>query len=132
MAEFNESDFEGMFDFFILSGLSDGPRSISEIQQRVQWAERLLYVAAKRKGMRVLDSLSEALKSLQGNGSIKLESLGEQTGAETIYAITDAGQYWLEQERVRLTSIASQFIEDSELDTSFRKFLDRRNPLWPN
>ena len=101
MAKFNANDFEGATDFFILSGFSDGPRSLSEIQQRVNWAERLLYLAAKRKGKRGLGSLSEALERLQSDGYLRHERLGEQPGAEIIYSLTDAGERRLEQERAR-------------------------------
>jgi DNA-binding PadR family transcriptional regulator len=130
MAEFDANDFEGTLDFFILSAFGDGPRSLSEIQRRAKWAERLLYLAATRKGKRGPDSLSEALGRLQREGCIKFERLGQQSGADIIYSLTDAGEHRLEQERARRHVIVSEFVEDSELDSSFRKFLDSKSPLW--
>lgn len=130
MAEFDTNDFKSTFDFFILSGFNDGPRSLSEIEQRMQWAERLLYLAAKRRAKQGFGSLLEALARLEGEGCLKQERLGEQPGAEIIYSLTDTGEHRLEQERARRKSIVSQFVEDAELDTSFRKFLDRHGPLW--
>lgn len=104
---------------------------MSEIQQRVSWAERLLYLAAIRKGKLGLDSLPEALERLQSEGCLKLARLSEQPDAEIIYSLTGAGERRLEQERARQESIVSQFVEDSELDASFRTFLDRKDPFWP-
>jgi DNA-binding PadR family transcriptional regulator len=131
MAEFNANDFEDTLDFFILTGFSDGPRSVAEIQQRVQWAERLLYFAAVRQGKRGAGSLSQALERLQVEGCLKLERLGGQPGAEIVYFLTDAGEHRLEQERARRRLMVLQFVEDAELDGSFRRFLDLEGPLWP-
>lgn len=130
MAEFNTNDFEGTLDFFILSGFGDGPRSMSEIQQRLEWAERLLYLAAKRKGHRGPGALPEAVERLRSKGCLKLEGLIRQPDAEIICSLTDTGARRLEQERARRKLIVAQFVEDSDLDTSFRRFLDRQSPFW--
>lgn len=130
MAGFDANDFERALDFFILSGFSDGPRSLPEIQQRVQWEERLLYVAAKRKGMQGLSPLPEALARLQSEGFLKGDRSGEQPSTETIYSLTDAGKYRLEQERARRRLMVSQFVEDEDLESSFRRFLDRGEGRW--
>jgi DNA-binding PadR family transcriptional regulator len=132
MADVNANDFEGTLDFFILSGFSDGPRRMSEIQQRIKWAERLLYLAAARTGKRGHDSLFEALKRLQSEGCLKLVRRSEQPGTEKIYSLSDLGEHRLEQERARRKLAVSQFIEDADLDASFRRFLDRKGPLWPS
>jgi DNA-binding PadR family transcriptional regulator len=132
MSEFNANDFEEALDFFILSGFSDGPRSLLEIQQRVKWAEGLLVLAAARKWTRSLGSLTTALERLQHEGWLKPERLGEQPGPEIIYSLTDAGDLQLEQERARRHLIVSQFVEDGELDGSFRRFLNSNGPLGPN
>ena len=125
MAEFNAGDLEGMLDFFILSGFSDGPQSLLEIQKRVNWAEGLLLLTADRKGMGSLNSVTSTLERLQREGWRKLQ----RTSLEITYSLTESGEQRLEQERARRHFIASQFVEDSELDSSFRKFLNRHNPL---
>ena len=131
MTDFNARDFEGMRDFFILSGFSDGPRSLVEVQQREKWAERLLVVAAARRGTQSFDSLATALERLQREGWLKSERSGEQPSPEITYSLTEAGEQRLEQERERRHLMVSQFVEDSELDASFRRFLDREGPFGP-
>ncbi len=91
MSEFNAGDFEDTLDFHSY-WFSDGPRSLPEIQQRVRWAERLLYLAATRKGKRGLDSLPEALERLKIEGCLEGERLDPQPGMEIIYSLTDAGE----------------------------------------
>lgn len=132
MAKFDANDFESTFEFFLLSGLHDGPKSFSEIERRLQWAERLLYVAARRKGQPGFGSLLEVLARLEREECLKCVPRKEQPGAEMIYSLTDTGKHRLEQERARQKSRVSQFIEEAELDTSFRKFLDHNGPLWPS
>jgi DNA-binding PadR family transcriptional regulator len=128
----NDNDFEGTLDFFLLSGLSDGPRSLSEIEQRIKWAQRLLYLAAKRKGKRPPDSLPGALERLQSEGFLNIERLVERPDTGIIYSLTEVGKHRVEQERTRRRLMVSQFVEDSELDGSFQKFLDRQGPVWPS
>jgi hypothetical protein len=89
MAEFNTNDFEGTLDFFILSRFGDGPRSVSEIQRCIGWAEKLLYLAAERKGHRGPDALPEAIERLHSEGCLKLDQLGGLPDAEIIYSLTD-------------------------------------------
>jgi DNA-binding PadR family transcriptional regulator len=132
MAEFNANDFEGTLDFFILSGFSDAPRSLSDIRQRVRWAERLLYLAATQTGKRGHGSLLDALVRLQREGCLKRERRAEQPDTEIIYSLTDAGERRLEQERARRKLVVLQFVEDADLDASFGRFLDRTGPLWPS
>lgn len=131
MAEFDANDFESTFAFFLLSGLQEGPKSFSEIERRLQWAERLLYVAARRKGQQGITSLLEVLARLAREECLERERCKEQPGAEIVYSLTDAGKHRLEQERARRKTMASQFIEEAELDTSFRTFLDHHGPLGP-
>ena len=128
MSESDANNFEGTLDFFILSGFRDGPRSLLEVQQRVQWAERLLQVAAAKKGRPTFSSLSTALERLQREGWITCE----RHPAESIYSLTEAGEHRLERERARRHSIVSEFVEDSKLDGSFQRFLDQSGPFRPD
>ncbi len=132
MAQFNADDFERPLAFFILSGFSNGPRSVSEIQQHVNGVERLLDWAAARKGKLRLGSLPAALERLLHEGWLRLVRLDEPPGPEAIYMLTDAGEQRLEQERARLHSIVAQFVENGEPDGSFRTFLNSQSPLWSN
>jgi DNA-binding PadR family transcriptional regulator len=88
MADFRPGDFEGTFEFFILSGFSDGPRSLPEIQQRLRWAERLLYVAARNKGQQGHRSLLELLDRLQKEGLLRVERGCAEQGAGEVYSLT--------------------------------------------
>lgn len=132
MTEPDANNFESTLDFFILSGFRDGPRSLLEVRQRVQWAERLLQVAAAKKGRPTFSSLCTALERLQREGGVKCERSGERHPAESVYSLTEAGQHRLEQERARQHSIVSEFVEDSELDGSFQRFLDQSGPFRPD
>jgi DNA-binding PadR family transcriptional regulator len=132
MTEFNSSDFDGAFEFLLLSEFREGPRSVSEIQRCCKRAEWLLGLAAARKGKRGIGSLPTALERLQREGWLRLELPEEQAGAEIIYSLTKAGEQRLEQGRAHRNWIVSQFVENSELDQSFRRFLDRQGPLWPS
>jgi hypothetical protein len=86
MAEFNDDHFEGMFEFFILNGFNDGPRSVRDIQARVKGIERLLDVAAARKGWRGVGSLPVTLENLRREGLLKLE----MSGSQEVYSLTEA------------------------------------------
>lgn len=132
MTEFNANDFEGAFEFLLLNGFSEGPRSVSEIQRCCQRAEWLLNSAAARKGKREVGSLPIALQKLQREGWLRRECPSEQASAEITYALTETGRQRLEQERTHRHGRVSQFIESSELDQSFRRFLDRQGPFWPS
>jgi DNA-binding PadR family transcriptional regulator len=128
MADFRPGDFEGTFEFFILSGFSDGPRSLPEIQQRLRWAERLLYVAARNKGQQGHRSLLELLDRLQKEGLLRVERGCAEQGAGEVYSLTDSGAHRLSEERARRSSLVSQFVEEADLDQSFRRFLDGNLP----
>ena len=132
MNESHDNDFESTLDFFILSGFRDGARSVLEIRQRIGWAERLLVVAAAKKGKPGLSSLSTTLERLQGEGWLKCEQSGRHPNAEVVYSLTDAGGQRLDHERARRHAIVSQFIEEPDLEGSFRRFLDQRSLHGPN
>ncbi len=131
MTEFNANDFEGTLEFFILSAFSDGPKSLVEIQQRAQWAEQLLGLATARKATRDFGSIFTALERLQREGCLKREQVGAQPSPEVLYSLREVGEQRLKQERARRHSMVSQFVEDAELDHSFRRFLNRKGPLGP-
>jgi len=132
MTEFNANDFEGAFEFLLLSGFSAGPRSMSAMQRCCKRAEWLLGLAAARKGRPNIDALPVTLQKLQREGWLRWERSDEQSGAEIIYALAEAGQQRLEQERAYRNGMVSQLMENNELDQSFRQFLDRQGPLWPS
>jgi hypothetical protein len=126
MADFRSGDFDGTFEFFILSGFTDEPRSLSEIQQRFRWAERLLYVGARKKGQRC-QGVPELLETLQKEGLLRVEPRCAEQGTEEVYALTDLGAFRVTQERTRQSSLVSRFVEEADLDRSFRNFLDRNS-----
>ena len=92
MTEFNANDFEGAFEFLLLSGFSEGPRSVSEIQRCCKRAEWLFGLAATRKGKRGIGSLPAVLERLRREGWLRLERPNEQPDAEVIYSLTQAGE----------------------------------------
>ena len=107
-----------MLDFFLLSGFSDGPRSFVEIQQRVSWAERLLVIAAAKRGTEGSGSLAKAIKRLLHEGWLNSEAPAEQPSPETTYSLTEVRRQRLQEERERRHGMVSQFVENSELDAS--------------
>jgi hypothetical protein len=127
MADFRSGDFDATFEFFILSGFTDGARSLSEIQQRLRWAERLLYVPARNKGRNGRGVL-ELLDTLRKEGLLRIEPRSVEQGSEEVYALTDLGAFRVTQERARHSSLVSQFVEEADLDRSFRRFLNRNSP----
>ena len=128
MREFNANDFASVFDLFVLKGFSDGPRTVPEIQGRIHGIERLMDIAATRTRTRESSFLPAVIKRLQREGLLKLD----QSGAESVYSLTDSGAETIEHARARLSWIVSQFGEDGELDSSFRSFLNRQNLLGLN
>jgi DNA-binding PadR family transcriptional regulator len=126
MADFRSGDFDGTFEFFILSGFTDGPRSLSEIQARFRWAERLLFVAARKKGQRS-GGVRELLETLQEEGLLRVEPRCAEQRTEEAYALTDLGELRVTQQRTRHGSFVAQRVEEVDLDRSFRKFLDRNS-----
>ncbi len=93
---------------------------MSEIQRRISWAQRLLQIVEKQKGISGHDAVSDALVRLTKEGFLQVENIHQQV----IYSLTDAGVQRLEHERLRQSAVLSQFVEDSALEGSFRRFLD--------
>jgi len=121
---FRSDDYESLFALFILSAFKDGPRSASEIRRRLQWTERLLYVAAKRQGRQGHGSVTAVLETLQRAGCLQVEHESDEQSTEKVYALTDSGTHRLEQERARQSSAVARFVEEADLDGSFKRFLD--------
>jgi DNA-binding PadR family transcriptional regulator len=128
MDEFNADRFKDTLDFFILKRLSDdGPLSATEIQQRAKPIYSLLDLFATRKGRHGPGSLPAALERLQREGWLKTEPpFDGWPESELVYSLTVFGQQRVEEELMRRGSMLSQFIEDGELDKSFRNFLNHR------
>ena len=127
MADFSSGDFDGTLEFFILSGFTEGQKSLSEIQQRLKWAERLLQVAGRNKGRQGPRGVLELLQILQAEGLLRVELRSAEQMTEEVYALTDSGAFRVAQERARNSSLVSQFVEEVDLDGSFRRFLDRNS-----
>ena len=91
-------------------------RSLPEIQQRLRWAERLLYAAARNKGQQGHRSLLELLDRLQKEGLLRVERGCAEQGTGEVYSLTDSGAHRLSEERARRSSLVSQFVEEADLD----------------
>ncbi len=130
MGEFNADRLQATLDVFILRRFSDdGPLTVLEIQQRAKPIHTLLDLFAIRIGKQSLGSLPAALGRLQRDGWLKVESKRvEGAESELVYSLTVAGEQRVHQESARLESMLSQFLENGDMDNSFRKFLDRKMP----
>ncbi|MBV8864669.1 MAG: hypothetical protein JO210_04635 [Acidobacteriaceae bacterium] len=63
---------------------------------------------------------------------MKLEKRSERLGSVDVYSLTKIGEQQLQQGRARRNLIVSEFLEDADLDSSFREFLNNRGSLGPN
>lgn len=77
-----------------------------------------------------MSSIPAALDRLQREGWLRFVRPENHANAEPTYSLTEAGEQRLEQERVRRSWLVSQFVENSKLDQSFRRFLERQGLLW--
>lgn len=131
MNYFDPNNLEGLFDHVILNAFSNGPLSPLEVQARVQTVRIYLDLIAARKAVRSLpDSLVVRLEQLRRDGW--LESHSRQTkdsGVEIIYSLTLSGRERVQQELKRRDAIVAQFIDEANLDGSFRRFLHRTGRL---
>jgi DNA-binding PadR family transcriptional regulator len=134
MDEFNADGLKATLDLFLLKRFSDdGPLSVFEIQQRAKPTYTLLDLFATRGGKESLGSLPAALQRLRRDGWLKAEP-NSYAGAEAelIYSLTVLGEQRAKEESARLESALSQFVEDGDMDKTFRKFLDRKRPIGDN
>jgi len=134
MDYFNGDRLQDALDFFILKRFGDdGPLTILEIQRRVKQIHALLDLFARRKGKQSLESLPATLQRLQREGWLKAEKpLDDGPESKVVYSLTAIGEQRLKEELARQQSMLSQFIEEADLDRSFRKFLDRGGALYGN
>jgi hypothetical protein len=49
-----------------------------------------------------------------------------------VYSLTAVGEQRVKEESPRLESMLSQFVEQGDMEESFRKFLDQRKPIGDN
>jgi len=132
MDEFNAGSLKDAFDFFILKRFADGPLSTSEIQQRLKPIQTFLDLLALKQRKASPGSLLKALERLQHRGCLKAEHQGSGQSEVMVYSLTASGRQHLEVESIRQESIVSQFVETSELDKSFSKFLTTRRSAGAN
>jgi DNA-binding PadR family transcriptional regulator len=131
MDEFDADSVKATLDFFILKLFGDGSLSELEMERRAKPIYTFLELVAARKGRQSLGSLRTALRRLQREGWLTAErELGEQLDPAMVCSLTAAGERRLAEELTRRGSIVSQFVEDGDLDKSFRNFLDRRAPRY--
>jgi DNA-binding PadR family transcriptional regulator len=134
MDEFNADRLKATLDLFILKRFSDdGPLSLFEIQRRAKPIHTLLELLAVRKGKQSLGSLPAALQRLHRDGWLKVEpKTDEGAESELVYSLTVVGEQRVEEESARLESMLSQFVEQGDMEKSFRKFLNQRKPEGNN
>jgi DNA-binding PadR family transcriptional regulator len=131
MSDFDRDGFEAVFNNVILNAFRGGPLSAAELQVRVQTIRVYFDLMAARKRMRSApDALLTRLERLRREGWLKVECEDlEATGLDVIYSLTTIGEERVEEERKRRELIVARFVENSELDRSFRQFLDRSGPF---
>jgi len=134
MDEFNADRLKATFDLFILKRFSDdGPLSLFEIQLRAKPMHTLLELFAVRRGRQSLGSVPAVLQQLHRDGWLKVEpKRDEDAESAPVYSLTMLGEQRVKEESARLESMLSQFVQQGDMEKSFRKFLDLRKPVGDN
>lgn len=134
MDEFNADGIKATLDLFILKRFSDdGPLSFFEIQRGAKPIHTLLELFAVRRGKQSLGSVPAVLQRLHRDGWLTVEpKLDEDGQSALVYSLTILGEQRVKEESARLESMLSQFVEQDDMENSFRKFLDRRKPVGDN
>ncbi len=131
---FNADRLWATLDLFILKRFSDdGPLSLFEMQRRAKPLHTLLELFAVRKGKQSLGSLPAALQRLRRDGWLKVEPKPDEgSESELIYSLMVMGEQRVEEESARPKSMISQFVEEGDMEKSFKTFLDQRKPVGYN
>ncbi len=130
MGQFDADGLQAVFDSLILNAFSNGPLSASQLQVQAQKALLFLKLIALRKTQSTPDTLPAVLERLCREGWLHIEHQGSDVPDVVVnYWLTEMGERRLDEERKRREAMVSQFVEDSELDKSFRRFLDRWGPF---
>lgn len=125
MSEPEINKIERALDFFILKMLSDGPLQRPDLERRLERIYRMLEFAAERKGKAGPAVLPIALRRLEREGWLEVQTNPTGSGQEKVYSLTESGTEEIRTQLATWTATFTRFIDDGGLDDSFRKFLDR-------